>query len=180
MGNKSAHIIIIIVIGFLTAVVIYSSYTPNSEKQETIALSTETSTVTNSTDETAPSTTSTDETAPSTTETETVSTPNMTTITDTVVTTTEDTSKNLPTLKLIVYEGPVIVPESDICYYRIEAIATGDPYPAIKFSKDDSNGAWGNNKAQVNLKNSESYVLVVTATNPDGTTTKHIELSWSQ
>jgi len=67
-----------------------------------------------------------------------------------------------------------------MCYYRVEAIVTGDPYPIIKFSKDDSNGTWGKNKAQVNLKNGESYDLIVTAVNSVGAVTKHIVLTWSQ
>ena len=38
----------------------------------------------------------------------------------------------------------------------------------------------GKNKAQINLKNGESYNLVVTAVNSAGSVTKHIELTWSQ
>jgi len=122
---------------------------------------------------------STDYTATTTT-IETLSTPSTTTVIETTETTTENISKNLPTLKIIVYEGPVIVQDSDMCYYRVEAIVTGNPAPIIKFSKDDSNGAWGKNKAQVNLKNGESYTLVVTAVNSVGAVTKHIDLTWSQ
>ena len=119
------------------------------------------------------------ETTPANTAIETLSTPSETTIVETIETITEDINKNLPTLKLVVYEGPVIV-DSDMCYYRVEAIVTGDPYPFIKFSKDDSNGTWGKNKVQVNLKNGESYSLVVTATNSAGTVKKNIKLTWSQ
>ena len=86
----------------------------------------------------------------------------------------------MPALKIIVYEGPVIVQNSDICYYRVEAIVTGNPATIIKFSKDDSGGAWGKNKSQVNLKKGESYDLVVTAVNSGGTVTNHIVLTWSQ
>jgi hypothetical protein len=119
-------------------------------------------------------------TVDSTTTTENIlSTSSTTTVIETIETTTEDISKNLPTLKLFVYEGPVIV-ESDICYYRVEAIVTGNPAPIIKFSKDDSNGAWGKNKAQVNLKNGESYDLVVTAVNSVGEVVAHVELAWNQ
>jgi len=70
--------------------------------------------------------------------------------------------------------------DNDLCYYRIEARATGDPYPVISFSKDDSSGVWGKNIAQINLKNGESYNLVVTAVNSVGKVTRNIELSWSQ
>ena len=169
MEKKFVSIIISIIIIFLIAVAVYTSNTPNSKKQKTVAVSTETSTISMSLPETTLATTAI----------ETLSTPSTTTVIETTQTTTEDISKNLPTLKLIVYEGPVIV-YSDMGYYRIEAIVTGDPYPVIKFSKDDSNGTWGKNRAQVNLKNGESYDLIVTAVNSVGTVTKHIVLTWSQ
>ena len=108
-----------------------------------------------------------------------ISTQNTTDTTEETETTVEEISKSLPTLKLVVYEGPVIV-DSDMCYYRIEAKVTGNPAPIIKFSKDDSNGAWGKKKAQVNLKNGESYDLVVTAVNSAGKVVEHIELTWSK
>jgi hypothetical protein len=111
---------------------------------------------------------------------ETLSAPVTTTAAETIETTTEDISKNLPTLKIVVYEGPVILQDSDMCYYRVKAIVTGNPAPFVKFSKDDSNGVWGKNIAQVNLKNGESYDLVATAVNSFGAATKHISLTWSQ
>ncbi|HEY5587609.1 MAG TPA: hypothetical protein VIK86_01485 [Candidatus Paceibacterota bacterium] len=169
MGKKFVSITISIIIILLIAVVIYSTYVPNSKKQKTVAVSTETSTIRVSLPETTLATTI-----------ETLGTPSTTTVIETIETTTTDINKNLPTLKIIVYEGPVIIQDSDICYYRVEAIVTGNPAPIIKFSKDDSGGAWGKNKAQVNLKNGESYDLVVTAVNSVGTVTKHIVLTWSQ
>ena len=169
MKRKFGSIIIFILILFLIAVAIYTNNASNSEKQKTIAISTETSTGSMSLPEATVETTAI----------ETSSTPSTTTAIETIGTTTEDISKNLPTLKLIVYEGPVIV-DSDMCYYRVEAIVTGNPAPVIKFSKDDSNGTWGKNRAQVNLKNGESYDLIVTAVNSVGTVTKHIVLTWSQ
>ena len=170
MEKKFVSITISIIIIFLIAVAVYTSYAPNSKKQKTAAVSTETSTISMSLPETTLATTAT----------ETLSIPSTTTVIETIETTTEDISKNLPTLKLIVYEGPVIVQDSVMCYYRVAAIVTGDPVPIIKFSKDDSGGAWGKNKAQVNLKKGESYDLVVTAANSAGTTTKHVVLTWSQ
>jgi hypothetical protein len=167
MRKKFVSITISLIIIFLIAVAVYTSYTPNSKKQKTAAVSTETSTISMSLPET-------------TLETTAIETLSTTTVIETIETTTEDISKNLPTLKIIVYEGPVIVQDSDMCYYRVEAIATGNPAPIIKFSKDDSNGTWGKNKAQVNLKNGESYDLVVTAVNSVGAVTKHIDLTWSQ
>ena len=65
-------------------------------------------------------------------------------------------------------------------YYRVEARVTGNPAPFIKFSRDDSNGVWGKNIAQINLKNGESYDLVVTAVNSIGSVKRHIVLTWSQ
>src|SRR5450830_2062499 len=169
MGKKFVSITISIIIILLIAVVIYSTYVPNSKKQKTAAVSTETSTIRVSLPETTLATTI-----------ETLGTPSTTTVIETIETTTEDISKNLPTLKIIVYEGPVIVQDSDICYYRVKATVTGDPAPVVYFSKDDSGGTWGKNKAQVNLKNGESYDLVVTAVNSVGTVAKHIDLIWSQ
>jgi len=107
------------------------------------------------------------------------STQNITTDKEETETNAEDINKSLPTLKLVVYEGPVIV-DSDLCYYRIEVVVSGNPSPVIKFSKDDSNGAWGENKAQINLKNGESYNLIVTAVNLVGKVSEHILLTWSQ
>lgn len=168
--RKISFIIISIIIVFLLALAVYTIYAPNQEKQKTSAESTETSAAITSLPETTPETTSI----------ETLPTPSETTAAETTQTTNEDINKNLPTLKLVVYEGPVIIEDSSICYYRVEAIVTGDPYPAIKFSKDDSNGAWGKNKAQVNLKNGESYNLIVTATNSAGNITRSVELTWNQ
>ena len=170
MKKKFVSITISIIIIFLITVAVYTSYVPNSKKQKAVALSTETSTISMSLPETTLATTAI----------ETLSTPSTTTAIETIETTAEDMSKNLPTLKIIVYEGPVIIQDSDMCYYRVTAIVTGDPYPIIKFSKDDSNGVWGKNKSQVNLKNGESYDLVVTAINSVGAVTKHINLTWSQ
>jgi len=107
------------------------------------------------------------------------STQNTTTDKEETETTAEDINKSLPTLKIVVYEGPVIV-DSDLCYYRIEVVVSGNPSPVIKFSKDDSNSAWGENKAQINLKNGESYNLIVTAVNLVGKVSERILLTWSQ
>jgi hypothetical protein len=170
MKNKLVSIIISIIIIFLIAVAFYTSYAPNSKKQKTATVTTETSTISVSLPETTLATTAI----------ETLSIPSTTAVIETIETTTEDISKNLPTLKIIVYEGPVIVQDSDMCYYRVKVIVTGNPAPFIKFSKDDSNGVWGKNIAQVNLKNGESYNLVVTAVNSAGAVTKHIYLIWNQ
>lgn len=115
-----------------------------------------------------------------TTTTESItSTQNTSTDKEETETTAEDINKSLPTLKLVVYEGPVIV-DSNLCYYRIEAVVSGNPSPVIKFSKDDSNGVWGENKAHINLKNGESYDLIVTAVNSVGEVSEHMVLTWNQ
>lgn len=82
-----------------------------------------------------------------------------------------------PTIALEIYEGPT--PADGICFYRIKAIVTGSPSPTVEWSKDDSGGAWGTRKAQVNLHSpGETYTLTATATNSEGTDTASITLSW--
>jgi len=86
-----------------------------------------------------------------------------------------------PTIKLEIVEGPAYSQAGDnVCYYRIKARVTGSPSPAISFNKDDSNGAWGKNIAQVNLyKSGESFTLEATATNSQGTAKDSITLSYT-
>lgn len=87
--------------------------------------------------------------------------------------------KEAPTIKLEVYEGPLYSPDDNICYYRIKAVVTGTPEPGIEFSRDDSNGVWGKDKAQVNLVDpSDAYTLKATATNTEGSAVYSIDLSW--
>ena len=84
-----------------------------------------------------------------------------------------------PTINLKIYYGPEFSPYDAVCYYRIEAEVTGNPTPEVEFSKDDSFGAWGNRKCQVNLEStSETYTLTATATNSQGTATDSIMISW--
>ena len=92
----------------------------------------------------------------------------------------EDASKTTPTVELVVDEGPLYSKADDICYYRIRAIVTGEPSPGISFSKDDSQGSLGPDKAQINLKrDSKSYVLTATASNKDGEATDTMTLVWN-
>ena len=82
-----------------------------------------------------------------------------------------------PTIELEIYQGPI--PADGICYYRVQATVSGNPAPSVEFSKDDSGSAWGTKKAQVNLYDpSETYTLVATATNSEGTDTDSIIISW--
>jgi hypothetical protein len=84
-----------------------------------------------------------------------------------------------PTIELEIYEGPIYSESDGVCYHRIKAIVTGSPTPTVEFSKDDSLGAFGSKKAQINLNDpSETYTLTATATNSEGTDSDSITLSW--
>jgi len=84
-----------------------------------------------------------------------------------------------PTIDLVIYDGPTYSEDDDVCYLRVEAIVTGNPIPTVSFSKDDSGGSWGPLKTQINLNSpTDTYTLTATATNPEGTATDSIELSW--
>ena len=173
MRNKTVFITISLVIVFLIAVAVYTNYAPDQEGQIIEKDENETAEESISIPETTAEKTSItlpQATSPSSTAT----------VEDKEETTAEEEqSGSLPTISLDIFEGPVIV-DSNLCYYRVEARVTGDPYPSIRFSKDDSNGAWGRNKAQVNLENGQSYELVATATNSAGSITRRIQLSWPQ
>jgi len=97
--------------------------------------------------------------------------------------TTEEKKEVLtaPTIKLEIVEGPAYSQAGDnVCYYRVKARVTGSPSPTISFNKDDSNGAWGKNIAQVNLyKSGESFTLEATATNSQTTAKDSIKLSYT-
>jgi len=91
----------------------------------------------------------------------------------------EEVEKEAPTITLEIYEGPIYSSVDNVCYYRIRAKVTGSPAPSVEFSKDDSSGAWGSKKAQVNLHApDETYTLTATATNSEGTATDSITLEW--
>jgi hypothetical protein len=99
--------------------------------------------------------------------------------TDTTKSSSTDSQAKAPTIKLQTYEGPTYSQADKVCYYRIEAIVTGSPTPIVTFSKDDSNGAFGSNKVQVNIANSsQSYALTAKAKNSAGEATDSITLDW--
>ena len=54
--------------------------------------------------------------------------------------------------------GPVI--ENGYCVYRVKVNITGD-YKVIRWNKDDSNGAWGPDVAQINIPPGDSFDLKV-------------------
>lgn len=89
----------------------------------------------------------------------------------------EEAEGTAPTIALEIYEGPT--PADGLCFYRVKATVTGSPSPAVTWSRDDSGGAWGSRKAQVNLGGpAETYTLTATATNSKGTATASITLDW--
>lgn len=115
-------------------------------------------------------------------------TPEETTPEETAEETAEETGEETteevltaPTIRLEIYEGPTFSPHGDnVCYYRVKAHVTGNPYPAISFNKDDSLGTWGKNVSQVNLyKKGDSFTLEATATNSQGTASDSITLTYS-
>ena len=91
--------------------------------------------------------------------------------------TIEDTEE-APTINLKIIAGPTYSEADGVCYYKVKAYVTGDPYPGITFSKDSSGGAWGASTVQINLKDGGSYTLSATATNSEGSATDSIYLAW--
>ena len=88
-----------------------------------------------------------------------------------------DSSTSLPVFSLRIYEGPTFSPADSIYYYRVEAvIASGSP-ATVTFSRDDSHGAWGNKKAQINLSSGTSYILVASSANASGTASTTLTLT---
>jgi hypothetical protein len=86
--------------------------------------------------------------------------------------------KVAPTIELKIYEGPTFSAADSVCYYKLEAVVTGNPKPVVAFSKDNSNGAWGSKKVQINLNAGESYTLRATATNSEGSATVSKNLTY--
>jgi hypothetical protein len=83
-----------------------------------------------------------------------------------------------PTIKLKIISGPTYSESDGVCFYRVKADVTGNPYPTVTFSKDNSGGAWGSTTVQINLKDGGSYTLTATATNSEGSATDSIHLPW--
>jgi hypothetical protein len=87
--------------------------------------------------------------------------------------------KEEPTISISIYEGPTYSAADGVCYYRVKANVTGSPSPDVEWNRDDSDGAWGTKKAQVNLEDpGDTFTLTATATNSEGSDTDSIELSW--
>ena len=83
-----------------------------------------------------------------------------------------------PTLRLEIYEGPYYAEEDTICFYRIKAIASGEPEPEIIFSRDDARGAWGKSISQIKLRKDETFTLVAKAKNSAGEVYDYININW--
>jgi lipoprotein-anchoring transpeptidase ErfK/SrfK len=83
-----------------------------------------------------------------------------------------------PEVSLQVISGPEYAQENQVCFYRVRANVIGEPFPQIKFNKDDSNSAWGLNVAQVNLAQGQSFTLVCEAANSQGSAAAEISLNW--
>ena len=92
--------------------------------------------------------------------------------------TTQDELLEASSIAIFIYEGPLYSEEDNLCYYRIASEVYGNPYPKLTWSKDDSNGNFGKDKAQVNLQRGETYALSATATNLVNSITVTTDLSW--
>ncbi len=85
-----------------------------------------------------------------------------------------------PTVELRIYEGPLYSKSDDICYYRVIADISGDPFPKVTFNKDDSLGSLGPGKVQINItRDSQSFTLNATAENSKGKSSDSIVLNWN-
>ena len=85
-----------------------------------------------------------------------------------------------PTIKLIIYKGPLYSKGDDICYYRIVVEVTGDPSPEVAFTRDDSLGSLGPDKVQVNLtRDNRSFTLGEVAENLEGKASDSITVNWN-
>ncbi len=85
-----------------------------------------------------------------------------------------------PTVQLRIYEGPLYSKSDDICYYRVIADISGDPFPKVIFNKDDSLGSLGPGKVQINItRDSQSFTLNATAENSKGKSSDSIVLNWN-
>lgn len=86
---------------------------------------------------------------------------------------------NIPTIKLEIFEGPIYSADADICYYRVKAVVNQSQEAVVSFSKDDSAGAWGLLKTQINLtRNTPSYTLTAMARNSAGQALDSMTLNW--
>lgn len=94
--------------------------------------------------------------------------------------TIEEKVPDLPKIELKVILGPQYAQEGLVCFYRVEATVKGQEIEQISFNKDDSNGTWGKNIAQINLMEGQTFTLVCEAENPAGIASESITLQWEK
>ncbi len=88
----------------------------------------------------------------------------------------DDRDAEAPTIELEIYDGPDYSEPDNICYYRVEAIATGIPAPEIVFDDDNNVNLIGSGRVEVGIEVGDSYTLTATAKNSAGTAAVSIEL----
>ena len=180
-NNKMIFAVIGTAIAVVIILVIFLLIVPTQcSKQESTTTETET-TLAKETQQETVSRESKEETAATTAKEATTGITAATTAKETTATTATETTaapKTAPTIKLEIYEGPTYSPADNVCYYRIKAIVTGNPYPEIAFSKDDSGGAWGADRVQINIHAGESYNLVAVAKSSGFVAYDSILLNW--
>jgi len=86
-------------------------------------------------------------------------------------------AQEAPTIELEIYDGPDYIESENMCYYRVEAVASGKPDPEITFSDDDNVRLLGTHRLEVAVEAGKSYDLTATASNSSGTATFTINLS---
>ena len=172
IGTAIAVVIILVIFLLIVPTRCSKQESTTTETETTLAKETQQETVSRESKE------ETESTAAKETIAETTAATTAKKTTTTTATETTDATKTAPTIKLEIYEGPTYSPTDNVCYYRIKAIITGNPYPEIAFSKDDSGGVWGADRVQINIHAGESYTLVAVAKSSGIVASDSILLSW--
>ena len=81
-----------------------------------------------------------------------------------------------PTIKLEIYDGPDYSESDNMCYYGVEAKATGMPKPEIEFDDDDNISTLSSGRVEVGVETGDTYTLTATAKNSAGTASVSIVL----
>ena len=80
-----------------------------------------------------------------------------------------------PTIQLIL-KGPFESGGNQNTFI-VEAVVTGNPEPKVTFSRDDSAGGMGKNKAMINMAPASEFTVSATATNSEGSASSQINIS---
>jgi hypothetical protein len=64
-----------------------------------------------------------------------------------------------PAVELEIYDGPEFSESDNMCYYRVEAKASGDPEPEIEFSSDDNVNNIGSGRVEVGVEVGDFMLL---------------------